>query len=100
MAGRIFFGTNFHPVRPVQVAGQVSKLVSFIHRRDDSFVSAEDRVLLHRASDNLEDRIWPAPGAGHVSVHRPDPFAFVRSVTGLIARHTKRGAKVKRESMR
>ena len=87
LAGRIFFRTNFHRVRPVEVIDQISQPIYFIHGSNDPIISAEETVELHRVSDNPEDRIWLVPGAEHVNVYRKNRLAYVRRVSGFFERH-------------
>ena len=75
LVARIRYGCE--PVNPVDVVGDITCPLFFIHGEEDSFTPAEDAHKLLQASGNPLDDIWVVPGADNCLGYRTNPGGYI-----------------------
>lgn len=75
---------SYEMVNPLDVVGDISCPVFFIHEEHDEFITLEENKRLLAASGNPANQIWEVPGMDHSQPYRTYPVEYVDRVDGFI----------------
>jgi len=81
LMARIIYG--YKVVNPVEVVGDISYPVLFIHGESDSFVPPAHARMLYEASTNPNNELWVVAGADHCQAYKTDPASYIDKVTSF-----------------
>jgi fermentation-respiration switch protein FrsA (DUF1100 family) len=81
---KIMYGVDFNAIKPVDsVSGIAPRPIFFIHGELDETVPLEHAYRLHEASQNPENQLWVASGAGHVRAYIMYPEEYMNNITAF-----------------